>query len=87
MKKFYFCLVLILSFVLSFYEAQNSRQRIVLRDASNQVMGYIDDGSGKVTVKDKNNKLLGYVDRNNTWSKSNTKIANSRLPGLLFCGR
>ena len=68
-------------------EAQSSGSRTVLRDSSNQVMGYIDGGSGKVAVKDKNNKLLGYIDRNGTWSKSNSKIANSRLPGLLFCGR
>jgi len=59
--------------------------RITLRDGSNSVMGYIDSGSGKVAVKDKNNKLIGWVDQNNTWAKNNSKVANSRLPGLLFC--
>ena len=61
--------------------------QITLRTVSGGILGYIDSGSGVVAVRGKGKAVIGYVDSGATYNKGKKKIAGSRLPGLLFCGK
>lgn len=59
-----------------------SAQRIVVKNASGSIIGYIE---GEV-VKDKSGKLLGKVRDGKTYDASGSLVATPEVPGLLLCG-
>lgn len=67
-------------------EETDKGEIITFYDKSGQVLGYMQSNRAKSSVTDRGGRLLGYVEDNKTTNASGQVLANSKLPGLLFCG-
>lgn len=76
-------IVLTIVVIGSVYGNDNRSQTV--RKGNGAVMGYIESNGGKTTVRDANQRIIGYADQSGTYNAGNLKIADSYLPGYLFC--